>query len=509
MRNPFALAASLSGRPLLLAESAVAPLARQLLLMDQHQPKASPLARLLGHVRGREARRDDDARLSAPPQWSPRWLAEPEAAGFGWVLKDGVAIIRIEGPLVAEGFAWEGGWVHGYDTLLQTYEEVMADARVRAVLEVVDSPGGVVDAGLPELAAFKRAHRADAGGKPVWSFCRRAYSAAYWLVSASDRRVGAREGGVGSIGAVVTHCDMTGALEADGFRITHFKFGSRKTDGSPFEALSDRAAETLQAEIDQCGRWFVADVVAGAGLGEGEVLATEAGCFFVDSDDPRLSGLAIGLVDAVMCEREAYAALRDQIEGKPTKVAAKPNPAPVSGAAPPAAQERDMKRSEVISAARKAGIKASQLARLRAELPEDEAENEEDDADAEADDEEPAAETDEDDAGAESDDEEDDVDAEDDDEGEVNARVARQVLALPEARGREALAQELAFEPGMTVSRARRLLGKAPKKTALSERMQGRDPAVRPGGAASGYKGNKADAALVQAARARREKQKA
>lgn len=399
MFNPARLAAEFSGRPLLLREASVPALARQLGFGEVE--RGSPFANLMGRARRALAGRGDaDADRTEPQALCPNWLGEPEAVGYGWVLIGGVGVLDIRGPLLAEGFGWGDAWYHGYDSLRRAYEEMLADARVGAIWEVVRSPGGVVDAGLPELAALKRESRAAAGGKPIHTFARDAYSAAYWLPSGSDRIVAARESGVGSIGAVVTWCGMAGMLENDGLEVRAFKFGARKTDGSPFEPLSDTAEATLQAEIDQCGRWFVADVVAGRpNLSEEAVLATQAGCYFGDSDDPALSGLALGLVDEIATERAAFAAVQALAQ---TRLASPPNPQPAADPAASREKETEMKRSAVLAAARKAGLSDDEVNRLSAELPED------DDTDTETDDDEETAETDDDqDETAETDDDED------------------------------------------------------------------------------------------------------
>lgn len=48
-------------------------------------------------------------------------------------------------------------------------------------------------------------------------------------------------------------------------------------------------------------------------------------------------------------------------------------------------------------------------------------------------------------------------------------RRIQAILALPEAQGREALARALAFEPGLDIEAARRILGAAPAATAAAE----------------------------------------
>lgn len=433
MRNPARLAADLSGRPLLLREASVPALARMLGIEAGERPRG--LAGIMASARKLWSDRGDDEDVSEPSAYRPRWLGEADDMGFGWTLKDGVACIEIDTCLMAEGFGWGDTWYHGYDTLMHAYEEIEADARVHAVFEVISSPGGVVDPGLPELAALKRRIRAAAGGKPIWTFARDAYSAAYWIASQSDRIIAPREGGVGSIGAVVAHCDITGLLGEAGIKITAFKFGARKTDGSPFEPLTDTAKESFQAEIDQCGRWFVADVIEGRpALTEAAVLATEAGCYFAQADDETRSGLALNLVDEIMTERAAFAALRDLVADQSLS-----NPAAPAASAP---KETEMKRTDVVAAARKAGLPEASIKKLEAQLPEDKASADDDKAEDEvpADDDKPV--DDDKPAGGE------DETADDADDTQSEAQ---KIAASPEAAANPALANA-AIRDGLTLA---------------------------------------------------------
>ncbi|MBX9707043.1 MAG: hypothetical protein K2X61_03820, partial [Caulobacteraceae bacterium] len=101
--------------------------------------------------------------------------------------------------------------------------------------------------------------------------------------------------------------------------------GEAKTDGAWWAALSDRARDDLQAEIDQCGRDFVADVIAGRPqLTVDEVLATQAAVYMGHHDEPARSALSLKLVDDLASEEAAFAALRDQVSGST------PSPAPGS-----------------------------------------------------------------------------------------------------------------------------------------------------------------------------------
>lgn len=450
MRNPAQLAAALSGRPLLMREASVPALARQLGI--EAGERGSPMAQFFGRARRALASGGDQKPRTEPLATAPRFVGEPDAIGRGWVLKDGVGVLEIEGPLFAEGFGWGDTWYHGYDTLYDAYEEMFADARVGAIWEIVRSPGGVVDAGLPELAALKREHRAANGGKPVHAFLRDGYSAAYWEPSAADHIVAARESGVGSIGAVVTHCDFSGAFAKDGIVITPFKFGKRKTDGSWLEPLSETASASLQSEIDQCGEWFVADVLLGRpNLTEEAVLATEAGCYFGDSDNPDLSGLAKGLIDEVATERTAFAAVRELARERLASSAAGPAPSAST-------QESEMKRSAVLAAAKKAGLKENDIKALSEALPKAEAADDApSDKDDDEDDDEDGDDKPDDTAGSDAGgDDSEDADGDDEAKGEAAA-----IAASAEAKTHPALALA-AIRSGQTLAQFKASAGAAP-----------------------------------------------
>ncbi|PHY12831.1 hypothetical protein CSW58_10040 [Caulobacter sp. B11] len=474
MRNPALLAAELSGRPLLMRDASVLPYA-QMLGVAVTGERRSGLAAFIGGARRLFAAKDQAAEpVSSPMAYAPVWMGEPDAVGLGWVLKGGVGVIEISGPLMEEGFGWGDCWYHGYDTLLLAFEEMAADARVLGVMARIKSNGGIAAPGLPQLAAFLRGMRASAGGKPIWAYCAAAYSAAYWIAAQFDQVVAPREGGVGSIGAVISHCDISEGLKADGVKVTKFTFGAKKTDGAFDEPLSETAIADFTADVQQCGRWFVADVIAGRpSLSAETVIATQAGCYFGDSDNPAISALGIGLIDAVMTERQAFDALSAQVAGR-----ASPALSPTSGQNVPGAQssrkEIDMKRSQVLAGLKKAGLNRDQIRKAMAELPEDapEAEGEgEDDAEDDAEDA-PQAE-------GEGEGEAEDAEPEAD---KVSAATAKAVLDLPEAKGREKLAKKLAFTPGMSVKTAQGLLSAAGKETSLADRMQGRDPNLTSGG---------------------------
>ncbi|WP_368933558.1 S49 family peptidase [Brevundimonas naejangsanensis] len=335
MPDYASMAARYAGRPLLLTPAAARDLALRIRSVD---PRAfSRPSRLdaflrrvgLGHAPGDSARTafawDDGEGAPFVPieerlAYQPRWLGEVEDTGFCWSLKDGVALIECDSPLVERGDEFCGVVWHGYDTLLMAMREALADARVRGVFLRLDTPGGVVAGGLPTLARFMREAREAAGGKPIWTYADMACSAGYWIAAQTDRIIAPSVGYVGSIGAVMVHESHAGSLEQDGVEITTIEFpeGGVKTDGAWWKALSESARAAWQADVNQVGELFLADVEAGrSSLTREQLLELRADVFMAEHQDEARSGVALGLADEIMDEEQAFAALVDHVSSEP------------------------------------------------------------------------------------------------------------------------------------------------------------------------------------------------
>jgi signal peptide peptidase SppA len=404
----------------------------------------------------------------------------------GYLLADGVAVIRVEGVLWDEGCSYDDGWwsfsLYGYDDLRRAIAAAEADDAVKAVWLRINSPGGLVT-GMMETCAV------IAGcAKPVTAFVAGdGCSAAYALASSASRIVCAPAAAVGSIGVVWVHVDTSKMNEEWGLTYTPIQFGAAKTDGAPFKPLSDSALAHFQAQIDTLGRRFVDHVAEQRGLSVDEVLATEAR---VEIDD---DALALGLVDEVAPEAAAFAAFVESLSaGAPASPPASP-----ASAQHAATQEETMGLKQQIEAAlaRQKTGKASaedtlkRIAALTAKAEdgadEPAASEGEDDEEMTDDEEEPVAEG-------------DPVEEEASDDGEdkpaakakakakatapkpgTSAHVLA-ILDLPEAKGREALARKLAVG-GMSVAAAKDALAAAPKGSAF----QPQNPTVASGGGSS------------------------
>lgn len=209
----------------------------------------------------------------------------------------GKAIVPIHGTLINR-FSASWGFVTGYNFIRSQVAAAAADADVSEIVLDINSFGGMC-AGCAETADAIYAARQV---KPVVGVVDAyAYSAGYMLASAASRLVATPTGGVGSIGVVSMHVDMSKALAEMGVEVTFIHAGAKKVDGNPYAPLSDEARADIQREVDAHYAVFVGQVARNRGLDEQAVRDTEAGTFTA------AEGKEIGLVDAVASPSAALA----------------------------------------------------------------------------------------------------------------------------------------------------------------------------------------------------------
>lgn len=212
-----------------------------------------------------------------------------------------IAVIPVHGTLVRRTAGLEAAsGLTSYTALAEQLDAACADRQIDAILLDVDSPGGE-SGGVFDLADRIRAATRT---KPVWAIANdQAFSAAYALASAASRLFVARTGGVGSIGVIALHTDVSARDAKDGIRYTTVFAGARKNDLNPHEPLSGEAHALLAREVERVYGLFVDTVARHRGLAADAVRATEAGLFFGPD------AVAAGLADAVGSVDDALADL--------------------------------------------------------------------------------------------------------------------------------------------------------------------------------------------------------
>lgn len=251
------------------------------------------------------------ARL-ARPRWRDVAMAEAHAGIAPYALADGVALIGVKGLIVPELEIINWSWATGCFELCWQIEHAIENDQVRGIALLVDSPGGYIS-GVDEAAAVIRVAR---DRKPVIAAVQdMAYSAAYWLASSADQISAPRMGGVGHIGTLATHYDISGAMEQAGVKATLVHSGARKIEGNPYQPLSEAARNDIQARLDAIRAVFAESVAEGrrGAISAAAILATEARAF--DGPDGIAAALSTGLIDAMLSAQEAIGLFATHLAG--------------------------------------------------------------------------------------------------------------------------------------------------------------------------------------------------
>lgn len=219
-----------------------------------------------------------------------------------------VAIVHVRGTISSRFSLMDlifGGGVTPPQWVARSVRRAVEDDAVKAVVMVFDSPGGTTT-GVPEAFADILALR---GRKPIYSqIVGTCGSAAYWIAAAADSIVCTPSGMAGSIGAYMTHQDLSALYEAEGIKITFIQSSAmpNKTEGNSVEPLSDGARAHWQETVDDVTGQFVDAVAKGRGVSKSVVTSERFGqgrVYLADSAAKR------GLVDRVRPLSATLAAL--------------------------------------------------------------------------------------------------------------------------------------------------------------------------------------------------------
>lgn len=273
-------------------------------------------------------------------------------------VKDGVLQIPVMGVLLSRFPYQLGRWATGYKYIEKALERGLSDGNVRGIAFIHDSPGGEVRECFECSDKIYEAR----GEKPMVAFVAdHSYSASFALSCAADEIVITRSGGVGSVGVVTAHVDMSKALEDYGVKVTFIFAGKHKVDGNPYEKLPDDVKSRIQERIDRIYGVFTSTVARNRNMDDDAVRATEALTY--DAEE----SIDIGFADRVGKLEDEMAVFAEQIaEAEEEQMATNTKPEVTTDAVDKAAHDK------AVADARAEGAKANQD-RIKAILGSDEA----------------------------------------------------------------------------------------------------------------------------------------
>lgn len=305
----------------------------------------------------------DDGFWFAPDDW--------RSAYRPYVVRDGVLQIPVKGVLLHDFPYAFGSWATGYTYIVRALDRGLDDGNVRGIALLVDSYGGEA-AGCFDTADKIFAAR---GPKPIRTYTETAYSAGYAIGCSADSMVASKTAGVGSIGVVMTHVDVSRMLEDAGVKVTFIFSGAHKVDGNSYQPLPDSVKARWQSWCDASRAEFCALVGRNRGIGADAASATEAECYRPSE------ALKLKLIDGIAPLDDAVTAFLDPQQseesddptGDPAMTTATTASVPAAGAAPaPAAAPAAAAVAPAVSAV-PAATASSERARISAILSSDEA----------------------------------------------------------------------------------------------------------------------------------------
>ncbi|SAK69536.1 peptidase S49 [Caballeronia pedi] len=251
-------------------------------------------------VNGTQPKLMDDDGISASTQ-----MASAPDRRRAVVADTGLDIIPVSGILVSRSAhlnACEP--MTSYEGLRSSVNQAAADPAVEHIILDIDSTGGT------STGAFELANdiRAATKLKPITAIVNfSAFSGGYLIAAAASNVIVSQTSGVGSIGVIAKHLDVSKRDEQQGIKVTSVFAGGRKNDLTPHEPLSDQSLERLTSMVQTNYVQFVDAIAQFRGLTTQAVKDTQAGVFFGKD------GVAAGLADSVETPQAAVNRIASEI----------------------------------------------------------------------------------------------------------------------------------------------------------------------------------------------------
>lgn len=171
-------------------------------------------------------------------------------------IRDGIAIIKVSGPLFRyANLMTRVCGATSYELLAQDFNKAVQSPQIRGILLDIDSPGGEVN-GCSELSDMIFQAR---GKKPIIAYASGACcSGAYWIASACDKILAADTAVLGSIGVV-------SVFEKDDEMKTIEIVSSQSPNKRP-NVNTEEGRAKIQARVDELAEVFIAKVARNRGI---------------------------------------------------------------------------------------------------------------------------------------------------------------------------------------------------------------------------------------------------
>lgn len=170
---------------------------------------------------------------------------------------DHIAAIRIDGPIMSDTPASMGN-------LYQGIKEAFENEKVKGVMLLISSPGGV--SSIAEPLYQELMYRKDLHKKPIIAVCEdMCASAAYMIATTADQIYANNESVVGSIGAFIQSFDAVEAAEALKIKPRFYASGENKGLLNPLVPMNPEQDKFITSFVERGHQRFINKVITQRG----------------------------------------------------------------------------------------------------------------------------------------------------------------------------------------------------------------------------------------------------
>jgi ClpP class serine protease len=211
-------------------------------------------------------------------------LGEPVDGSSGAFIQGDTGILMIDGPIIPRADSWDASsGLVGINGLTEDFKMFEADARVKRIVGLFDSPGGNVTS-ISEFSDLVRSSSKDTIAFVYGS----AASAAYWIATGFDRVVGSNTSLVGSIGTVAVfrkNKDKDDEIEM---------VSDQSPDKRP-DLETEAGRENIQTVLNELADVFIGAVARNMGVTTKKVLKD----FGQGGELVAARALSVGMIDEI------------------------------------------------------------------------------------------------------------------------------------------------------------------------------------------------------------------
>ena len=204
-----------------------------------------------------------------------------------------IALIYINGEITSSPQYNDDGSVYGGDTVaidvVAQIRKAEKDKKVKAVVFLIDSGGGMIQSGEEIRKAMKEIK------KPTASLIRsQGNSSAYWIASATGRIFASETSDIGAIGVTMSFVDNAKQNNSNGLTFNKLSSGKYKDMGNPDKPLTEDERKLLIEQVNESAETFIKGVAENRKLPIEKVRELADGSSFTGK-----SALNYGLIDEI------------------------------------------------------------------------------------------------------------------------------------------------------------------------------------------------------------------